>query len=101
MSTFIPFVKHGLNAENYATVFDPTASCFFTEAFKWAICGGYFAFGRFLVQLPLRKKVRELYGISESDNCCGSDVCSVLLCPCCDLIQVSRQLKEPVPKLGL
>jgi Cys-rich protein (TIGR01571 family) len=98
VASLFPFVKHGLNAESYATKIDPAASCFLGETVKWAIFG-YFMLGG-IVQLPLRKKVREMYGIAESDSCCGSDLMTAFCCGYCDMVQISRQLRKPLPDLS-
>ena len=100
LASFLPYVLHGQNAEKYNKKINPKANdvCF-RESVKWMVAacssGGLFCF----VQYPLRQKVRELYGISGEENCGDSDLITSLFCPCCDLVQVSRQLKSEKPDL--
>jgi Cys-rich protein (TIGR01571 family) len=91
-------VLHGLNAEKSLSRLKNEANneCF-NAALKWtaaSFCGLYWA-----VQLGTRRQVREIYGISEAESCCGSDVATTLLCPFYDLVQVSRQLRMQPPAL--
>ena len=120
MSLFTPFVQHGLNAERYAKWSDPKASICLPEAARFCCIGlgipsatnfaatflpavSYSAFClpfvaiAAITQVPLRRKVRLMYGISESNSCCGSDFLTASCCLCCNLIQLSRQLKKDPP----
>ncbi len=121
ISSWIPCVQHGRNAERYTQLTDPQASSnFFPEAATF-FCLGFgtasavnavaffapavsysagclpFAALAGFSQVPMRRKVREMYGISESDSCCGSDFMTASCCLCCNLIQLSRQLKNDPP----
>lgn len=93
-----PMVLHGQNAEKSLSRLNKEApnECF-NAALKWtaaSFCGLYWA-----VQLGTRRQVREIYGISEAESCCGSDLVTTLCCPYYDLVQVSRQLKFQPPAL--
>ena len=116
----MPCAQHGLNAQRYAQKLDPQASNFWPEATVFCLVGtGAFVAATVassfdpslsiltcclpsislagVTQLPLRRKVREMYGISENDSCFGSDLLTTSFCLCCNLIQVSRQLKKQPP----
>lgn len=121
ISSWIPCVQHGRNAERYAQLTNPQApSNFFSEASKFFFIGSCTASAihatalfvpassysacclplvalASVTQVPLRRKVREMYGISESESCCGSDFLTASCCLCCNLIQLSRQLKNDPP----
>jgi Cys-rich protein (TIGR01571 family) len=91
-------VLHGRNAETSLSRLNKEApnECF-NEALKWmaaSFCGLHSA-----VQLGTRRRVREIYGISEAESCLGSDVVTTFCCPAWDLVQVSRQLKLQPPAL--
>jgi Cys-rich protein (TIGR01571 family) len=47
-----------------------------------------------------RLQVREMYGISEQESCCGSDCVTSHFCAACDLVQVSRQLRLQAPDVN-
>jgi Cys-rich protein (TIGR01571 family) len=116
----MPCAQHGLNAQRYAQKLDPQASNFWPEATVFCLVGtGAFVAATVassfdpslsiltcclpnvslagVTQLSLRRKVREMYGISENDSCFGSDLLTTSFCLCCNLIQVSRQLKKQPP----
>jgi Cys-rich protein (TIGR01571 family) len=98
LSICFPMVLHGRNAETSLSKLNGQASneCF-NAALTWmaaSIFGLHWA-----VQLGTRRKVREIYGISEAESCCGSDVVTALCCPVYDLVQVSRQLRFQPPAL--
>lgn len=120
LSMCFPFILHGQNAERYAKKLDPQASNCIPEAVMFcllsfgvpiaasaaayfvpsisytAACLPFVAVAG-VTQVPLRRKVRDLYGISERDSCCGSDFLTSSCCLCCNLIQISRQLKKDPP----
>jgi Cys-rich protein (TIGR01571 family) len=91
-------VLHGQNAEKYNKKINPKADdvCFM-EGLKWLAASSCGLFC--VVQYPVRQKVRQLYGIDSSENCGDSDLITSFCCPCCDLVQVSRQLKSEKPDL--
>ena len=43
---------------------------------------------------PLRRNVREMYGIPERDSFCGSDFATSLFCYCCSSIQLAHHMKK-------
>jgi Cys-rich protein (TIGR01571 family) len=120
LSMCAPFVVHGQNAERYAKKLDPQASNCFPEAVMFFLlfygvpiaasaaayfipsisctagCMPFVAVAG-VTQVPLRRKVRDMYGISERESCCGSDFLTSSCCLCCNLIQISRQLKKDPP----
>ncbi len=120
MSSWMPCAQHAMNAQRYAQKLDPQASHFLPEAATFCLVGlgastaicvasHYFSSLSILswyfplaalaktTQVPLRRKVREMYGISESESFCGSDFLAASCCLCCSLIQVSRQLRKSPP----
>jgi Cys-rich protein (TIGR01571 family) len=96
LASCFPFVLHGQNADKYNKKINPQANdvCLM-ESLKWLVLASCGVPG--LLQYPIRQKVREMYGIHHSENCCGSDVITSLYCVSCDLVQVSRQLKLEQP----
>jgi Cys-rich protein (TIGR01571 family) len=120
ISSAWPCVQHGRNAQRYALKSDSQASHVLPEAAVFCLVGlgataagtvaasffpslayftGCLPFNALaaITQVPLRRKVRAMYGISESNSCFGSDFLTASCCLCCSLIQVSHQLrKEPL-----
>jgi Cys-rich protein (TIGR01571 family) len=120
LSSCLPFVQHGLNAENYSRKFDAQASNCLAEAVYFSLAGiGGTAASCCIscacpdavmlssclpcaavayTQMSLRRKVREMYGISESNSFCGNDFLTAALCLCCNMVQLSHQLKKDPPR---
>jgi Cys-rich protein (TIGR01571 family) len=97
-STWLPFVKHADNAEQAARKTNPSApSCFSKQLIMWVVSSVVYACGA--AQLPVRRQVREMYGISEEESCCNSDLMTSCFCHLCDRVQVGVQLKKPLPDL--
>ena len=97
-STWLPFVTHADNAEQAARKTNPSApSCFSKELVMWVVASAFGAGA--MVQLPVRRQVREMYGISEEESCCNSDIMTSCCCALCDMVQVGVQLKKPLPDL--
>jgi Cys-rich protein (TIGR01571 family) len=68
------------------------------QSLIWLASVGSFGTLGYCFGAPLRRNVRELYGIPERDSCCGSDLATSVFCSCCSSIQLARHMKKhPLP----